>query len=94
MDSAACGHIFVMATSMSSVPVDQTLHDDGSRVKAWLSGVDWSSPPNTELAYFILLPMGVRPTSRGRSGHSTPIITVKSAIIVVPPAFTSHVHRR
>ena len=65
MDSAACGHIPVVATSMSSVPVDQTLHDDGSRVKAWLSGVDWSSLPNTELAPVILLLMGVRPTPWG-----------------------------
>ena len=94
MDSAATGHIYVMATSMSSVPIDQTLHDDGSRVKTWLSGVDLSSPPNTELASVILLPMDVRPTSRGRSGHSTPIITIKSVIIVVPPAFTSHAPRR
>ena len=90
MDSAACGHISVMTTSMSSVSVNQTLHDDGSHVKAWLSRVDWSSPPNTELASVILLPMGVRPTSRGRSGHSSPVITIKSIIIVVPPAFTSH----
>ena len=94
MDSAACGHISVMTTSMSSVSVNQTLHDDGSRVKAWLSGVDWSSPPNTELAPVILLPMGVRPTSQGKSGHSTSIITIKSIIIVVPPAFTSHAPRR
>ena len=94
MDSAACGHISIMATSMSSVPVDQTLHDDGSCVKAGLSGVDWNSPPNTELAPVILLPMDVRPTSQGRSGHSTPIIMVKSVIIVVPPAFTSHAPRR
>ena len=94
MDSAACGHISVMATSMSSVPVDQTLHDDGSRVKAWLSGVDWSSPPNTELAHAILLPMGVRPTSQGRSGHSTPVITIKSIVIMVPLAFTSYAPQR
>ena len=94
MDSAASGRISVMATSMSSVPIDQTLHDDGSRVKAWLSGVDLNSPPNTELAPVILLPMGVRPTSQGRSGHSTPIITIKSVIIVIPLAFTSHAPRR
>ena len=94
MDSAACGHISVMATSMSYVPVDQTLHDDGSRVKAWFSGIDRSSPPNAELAPVILLPMGVRPTSRGRSGHSTPVVMIKSIIIVVPPAFTSHAPRR
>ena len=94
MDSAASGHISVMATSMSSVPIDQTLYDDGSRVKAWFSGVDRSSLPNTELAPIILLPMGVRPTSQGRSGHSTPVIAIKSIIIVVPPAFTSHAPRR
>ena len=83
MDSAARWHISVMTTSMSSVPIDQTLHDDGSRVKAWLSGVDWSSPPNTELASVILLPMGVRPTSRTRGGHSTSIIAIDPVIILL-----------
>ena len=89
MDSAACGHISIMATSVSSVPVDQTLHDDGSRVKARPSGVDWNSPANTELAPVILLPMGVRPTSRGRSGHSMPIVMIKSVIILVTLTSTS-----
>ena len=62
MHSTASGRISVVATSMSPVPIDQALHDDGSRVKAWFPGVDRSSSPNTELAPVILLPMSVRPT--------------------------------
>ena len=89
MDSAAGGRISVVAFSMSPIPIDQTLHDDESRVKAWLSRVDRSSPPNTELAPVILLPMGVRPTHWGRGGHSTPIITIESVIILVTSTFTS-----
>ena len=94
MNSAAGGHISVVAFSVSSVPVNQTLHDNGSRIKAWFPGVDRSSSANTVLASVILLPRDVRPTSWGRSGHSTPIITIKSVIILVTPTFTSLAPRR
>ena len=38
--SAAGGYISVITLSVGSVPVDQTLNDDGSRIKAWFPGVD------------------------------------------------------
>ena len=40
MYSTARGYISVECASMGSVPVDQPLHDNGSRVEAWLSGVN------------------------------------------------------
>ena len=94
MYSTARGHISVECASMGSVPVDQPLHDNGSRVEAWLSGVNWNPTPCTVLTPIIWLPRSVRPTPRRGIGHSTPIITIKSVIIVVPPAFTSHALRR
>ena len=94
MDSAACGHISVMATSMSSVPVNQTLHDDGSRVKAWFPGVDRNSSPSTALVPIILLPMSVRPTPQRGSGHSMPIISVVSVSILVSPILAPFMPRR
>ena len=89
MDSAASGRISIMATSMSSVPIEQALHDGGSRVKAWIPRVDRSSSPYTELAPVILLPMSVRSTSWGRSGHSTLIITIESVTVLVTSTFAS-----
>ena len=56
MHSAAGGYISIVTFSVSSVPVDQTLNDDGSRIKAWFPGVDWNSSPATVLASVILLP--------------------------------------
>ena len=53
--SAAGGYISVITLSMGSVPVDQTLNDDGSCIKAWFSGVDWNSSPATVLASVVLL---------------------------------------
>ena len=55
MHSAAGGYIFVVTLSVGSVSVDQTLNDDGSRIKAWFPGVDWNSSPATVLASIILL---------------------------------------
>ena len=55
MHSAAGGYISIITLSVGSVPVDQTLNDDGSRIKAWFSGVDWNSSPATVLASVILL---------------------------------------
>ena len=55
MHSAAGGYVSVITLSVGSVPVDQTLNDDGSRVKAWFSRVDWNPLPATVLASFILL---------------------------------------
>ena len=89
MDLAASGRISVVATSMSPVPIDQALHDDGSCVEAWFPGVDRGSSSHTELAPVILLPMSVGPTSRGRSGHSTPIITIVSVTILVTSILAS-----
>src|SRR4051794_38593314 len=62
MNPAAGGNVSVMAFSVSSIPVDQTLNDNGSRIKAWLPGVDWKPTPNTVLASVILLPRDVRST--------------------------------
>ena len=83
--STARGRISVESTSMGSVPVDQALHDNGSRVEAWFSGVDWNSSPRTELTSVILLPRSVRPTPRRGIGHSTPIISVESVAILISP---------
>ena len=52
---ATVGYISVITLSVGSVPVDQTLNDDGSRVKAWFPGVDWNPSPATVLASIILL---------------------------------------
>ena len=54
--SAAGGHVSVITLSVGSVPVDQTLNDDGSRVKARFSRVDWNSSSAVVLASVILLP--------------------------------------
>ena len=56
MYSTARGHFSVECTTMGSVPVDQTLHDNGSRVEAWFSRVDWNSSSATVLASVIWLP--------------------------------------
>ena len=53
--SAAGGYVSVITLSVDSVPVDQTLNDDESRVKAWFSRVDWNSSAATVLASVILL---------------------------------------
>ena len=53
--SAAGGYISVITLSVGSVPVDQTLNDDGSRIKAWYPGVDWNPSHATVLASVILL---------------------------------------
>ena len=45
--SAAGRRIPVVALSVSSVPVNQTLNEDRSRIKAWVPGVDWNPLPNT-----------------------------------------------
>ena len=55
MCSAAGGSISVVSFPVSSVPVDQTLNENGSRIKAWFPGVDWNSPPNTMRASVNLL---------------------------------------
>ena len=83
MHSTACGRVSVESASMGSVPVDQTLHDNGSRVEAWFSGVDWNPSPCTVLTPVILLPRSVRPTRRRGIGHSMPIISVESVAILI-----------
>ena len=55
MHSAAGKRIPVVAFSVSFVPVNQILDEDGSRIKAWVPGVDWNSPPNTMRVSVILL---------------------------------------
>ena len=94
MYSTARGYISVECASMGSVPVDQTLHDNGSRVEAWFSGVDWNSLPCTELTSVILLTRSVGPTPRRGSGHSTPIISVVSVSILVSPILAPLTPRR
>ena len=64
MHSTACGRISVESASMGSVPVDQPLHDNGSRVEAWLSGVNRNPTPCTVLTPIIWLPRSIRPTHR------------------------------
>ena len=83
MHSAAGGYISVVTLSVSSVLVDQTLNDDGSRIKAWFPGVDWNSSPATVLASIILLSRYVGSTPRGRGGHSMSIIAIESVIILL-----------
>ena len=55
MHSAVDGYISVITLSVGSVPVHQTLNDDGSHIKAWFPGVDWNSLRATVLASVILL---------------------------------------
>ena len=81
--SAAGGYISVITLSVGSIPVDQTLNDDGSRIKAWFPGVDWNSSPATVLASVILLPRHIGSTPPGRSGHSTSIVVIDSVIILL-----------
>ena len=88
MDPASTGRISVESTSMGSVPVDQALHDNESRVEAWFSGVDWNSSPRTEMMSVILLPRSVRPTPRRGIGRSTPIISVAILILPILAPFT------
>ena len=83
MYSAAGGYISVVTLSMGSVPVDQALNDDGSRIKAWFPGVDWNSLPATVLASIILLSRCVGSAPWGRGGHLTSIITIESVIILL-----------
>ena len=94
MYSTARGRISVWSTSMGSVPVDRALHDNGSRVEAWLPGVNWNSTPCTVLTPIIWLPRSVRPTPRRGSGHSTPIISVVSVSILVSPILAPFTPRR
>ena len=72
-----------MTFPVSSVPVDQTLNDNGSRIKAWFPGVDWNPSPAIVLASIILLSRCVRSTPWGRGGHSTLIIAIESVIILL-----------
>ena len=94
MHSTACGCISVESASMGSVPVDQTLRDNGSRVGAWFSGVGWDPSPCTVLTPVILLPRSVRPTPRRGIGHSTHIISVESVAILISPILAPFVPRR
>ena len=94
MYSTARGHFSVECTTMGSVPVDQPLHDNGSRVEAWFSGVDWNPTPCTVLTPIIWLPRSVRPTPRRGIGHSTPIISVESVAILISPILTPFAPRR
>ena len=94
MHSTARRRISIESTSMGSVPVDQALHDNGSRVEAWFSGVDWNSSPRTELTSVILLPRSVRPTPRRGIGHSMPIISVESVAILISPILAPFTPRR
>ena len=94
MHSTACGYISVESTSMGSVPVNQPLHDNGSRVEALFSGVDWNPTPCTVLTPIIWLPRSVRPTPRRGIGHSTPIISVESVAILISPILAPFTPRR
>ena len=73
----------IMALSVSSVSVDQALHENRSRIKAWLPGVNWNTSPNTVRASVFMLPRHVQPTPRGRRGHSTTIIVIDSVITLL-----------
>ena len=94
MYSTVRGYISVECASMGSVPVDQPLHDNGSRVEAWLSGVNWNPTPCTVLTPIIWLPRSVRPTPRRGIGHSTPIISVESVAILISPILAPFTPRR
>ena len=94
MYSTARGRISVECASMGSVPVNQTLHDNGSHIEAWFSGVDWNPSPCAVLTPVILLPRSVRPTPRRGIGHSTPIISVESVAILISPILAPFTPRR
>ena len=59
MHPAAGRVISIVAISVCSVPVNQTLNENGTRVKAWLPGVDWNPSPTTVRASVIVLPRRV-----------------------------------
>ena len=94
MNSAVGGCISVVALTVSSVPVDQTLNNNGSRMKAWFSGVDWNPSPCTILTPVLWLPRSVRPTPRRGIGHSTPIILVESVAILISSILAPFTPRR
>ncbi|VAH02624.1 unnamed protein product [Triticum turgidum subsp. durum] len=48
-----------MAISVSSVSVDQALHENRSRIKAWLPGVDWNTSSDTVRASVVMRPRHV-----------------------------------
>ena len=59
MHPAAGRVISIVAISVCPVPVNQTLNENGSRVKARLPGVDWNPSPTTVRASVIVLPRRV-----------------------------------
>ena len=59
MHSDAGRIISIVAISVCPVPVNQTLNENGSRVKARLPGVDWNPSPTTVRASVIVLPRRV-----------------------------------
>ena len=65
MHSATGGYISVITLSVGSVPVDQTLNGDGSRIKAWFPGVDRNPSLATVLASIILPSRHIGPTPWG-----------------------------
>ena len=56
MHSASSRVISVLPFSVCPVPVNQTLNENRSRIKARLSRVDWNSSPTTVEASVIVLP--------------------------------------
>ena len=81
MQSAATRTISARVFSMRSVPIDQALDENGSRIEARLSWVDWSSPLVTIRAPVIVPPGRVRSAPRRGRRHSMAVITVESMII-------------
>ena len=75
--------ISIMAFSVCSVPVNQTLNENRSRIKARLPGVDWNPSPTTMRAPVILLARHIRLTPRGRLEHSTSTVMIDSVIILL-----------
>ena len=82
MHPAAGRVISIVAISVCSVPVNQTLNENRSRIKAWLPWVDWYSSLAAVRA-IIMLPRHICPTPRRRCGHSTTVIMAESVIILL-----------
>ena len=83
MNPAASRIISIMAFSMCFVPVNQTLNENRSRIKAWLPWVDWYPSLAAVGASVIILPRHIRPTPRRRCGHSMTVIMDDSVIILL-----------
>ena len=83
MHPAAGWVIPIVAISVCSVPVNQTLNEDRPCIKPWLPWVDWDPSLIIVRAPIIILPGHIRSAPRRVHRHSTTVITAESMIILL-----------